>query len=181
MHREDDSRFLLYIHPPVDQKLAEPIDDDLTRKLEAAFAQAVSGVANYSRVGEPESFIPGSAWCGGHRTDCGKNSDNHDYLLPNGLITNSLCVFYVRWYRNSIPACDMRKLQTLYGIAMLNRLNWIFFPVFYPIALVSAIVTMLILRIALGWRFPVRWYTDQAYKMSLEILGVESVNEVRGG
>ncbi len=113
MHREDESRFVLYIHPPLDQKLAEPIDDDLTRKVEAAFAQAVSGAANYSQVGQPERFDRGNGWRGWHQAEPGVYSDNHDYLLPNGLITNSLCIHYVRWYRNSIPATDLRKLLTL--------------------------------------------------------------------
>lgn len=113
MHREDNSRFVLYIEPRKEEKLTEPVDDELTRKLKKAFAQAIEGSANYSRVGEPERFSEGNGYRGWHNAEPGVNSDNHDYLLPNGLITNSLCIHYVRWYRNSIPACDMLKLQTL--------------------------------------------------------------------
>jgi len=113
LHREDNSKFVLYIEPRLDEKLAEPVDDDLTVKLQAAFERAIAGSANYSEVGAPAQFHPGSGWMGWHTTDSGVESTCRDYLLPNGLITNSLCVHYVRWYRNSIPACDMEKLRTL--------------------------------------------------------------------
>ena len=116
MHREDTSCFVLYIEPRPEEKSAEPVDDELTRKVEHAMSKAKEGAAHYSDLengfnGEHD-FVD-SGWRGMHRTACGEWSDNHDYLLPNGLITNSLAVFYVRWYRSAIPACDLAKLATL--------------------------------------------------------------------
>jgi hypothetical protein len=77
---------VLYIEPRKEEKSAEPIDDELTAKVEAAFAQAISGAANYSRFVEPEEFDPGNGWRGWPKAEPGVNSD-HYYLLPNGLIT----------------------------------------------------------------------------------------------
>jgi hypothetical protein len=48
------------------RKSAEPIDDELTAKVEVAFSQAISGAANYSRIGEPEEFDAGNGWRGWH-------------------------------------------------------------------------------------------------------------------
>jgi hypothetical protein len=69
MHREDDTRFVLYIEPRKEEKSAEPIDDELTAKVEAAFAQAISGAANYSRIGEPEEFDAGNGWRSWHNAE----------------------------------------------------------------------------------------------------------------
>jgi hypothetical protein len=112
MHRNDKSIFLLYIEPSKEEKLKTPIDDELTHLMEIAFSEAKAGSANYSSIGKKEIFKEGG-WRGWHTTDCGEKSDNHDYLLKNGLITNSLCVFYVRWYRNSISENDWNKLKML--------------------------------------------------------------------
>jgi hypothetical protein len=60
MHREDNSRFVLYIEPRKEEKSAEPIDDELTAKVEAAFAQAISGAANYPELESPRTSMPGT-------------------------------------------------------------------------------------------------------------------------
>lgn len=112
MHRNDKSKFLLYIEPKKEEKLIEPINDELTKLMGLAFSQAKRGAANYSDIDEPENFKD-DGWRGWHDTDCGETSDNHDYLLQNGLIVNSLCVFYVKWYRNSIHENDWNKLKQL--------------------------------------------------------------------
>jgi hypothetical protein len=114
MHREDNSRYVLYIEPRKEEKSATPIDDMLTTKVTEALYTAKTGIAYYNsdKPGE-ENFIEGGCWKGFHVTDCGQVSGNREYLLPNGLITNSLAVFYVRWYRHSIPDCDIEKLLTL--------------------------------------------------------------------
>ena len=113
MHRDDNSKFLLYIEPKASEKLLVPVNDEITALMEKAFSDAISGAANYNKVNEPESFSPKSGFKGFHRTDCGEISTNHDYLLRNNLITNSLAVFYVRWYRNSIPPSDWDKIEKL--------------------------------------------------------------------
>lgn len=81
--------------------------------MERAFSEAEKGAANYSRIGEPERFQKNNSWRGFHSSDCGKCSTNCDYLLKNGMITNSLCVFYLRYYRNSIPKTEMEKVKEL--------------------------------------------------------------------
>lgn len=118
MHREDDSCFVLYIEPYPDQKSAEPIDDELTRKLEAALGQAKKGIASYDdlKVGfglGKDFFSEGGGYRGFHLTPDYEVASSSDYLLPNGLITNAAAVHYVRWYRAAIPACDLKKLATL--------------------------------------------------------------------
>lgn len=118
MHREDDSCFVLYIEPKVEDKSKQPIDDELTRKVSEAFAAATEGAASYSDLkagfGDGRHFFSeGSGWRGFHQTPDNEAMSSHDYLLPNGLITNSCCVHYVRWYRRAIPECDLRKLSTL--------------------------------------------------------------------
>ena len=119
MHRNDDSLFLLYIEPRKEEKLKEPIDDDVTRLMELAYSKSTSGGANYSSLNEIPRFTFKDGWRGWHSTECGEESDNHDHILQNGMIVNSLCVFYVRWYRNSIHENDWNKLKSLgefYGI-----------------------------------------------------------------
>lgn len=113
MHRNDTSNFLLYIEPSIEEKLKTPIDDEITHLMEIAFSEAIAGSANYSDLEKEERFKENDGWRGWHITECEEYSDCHDYLLKNGLITNSLCVFYVRWYRNSIPENDWNKLKML--------------------------------------------------------------------
>lgn len=113
MHRDDKSKFLLYIEPKIEDKLKSPIEDDLTRLMETALSRAKEGTANYSdTVGEPK-FRSGSGYKGTHSTACGQRSDSVDFLLENGMITNSLAPYYLRWYRYSIPENDMNKLKQL--------------------------------------------------------------------
>lgn len=113
MHRIDDSKFLLYIEPKAEEKSVVPIDDEISIIMEKAFVESQEGVANYSRIGSDEYFEGRGGWRGSHMTDCGERSSNKDYLLENGMITNSLCVFYLRYYRNSIPESEMKKVMKL--------------------------------------------------------------------
>lgn len=113
MVRDDKSKFLLYIEPHPDEKLSEPVDDVVTNVMELAFSKSRAGVANYSQRGEEERFRTGSGYKGVHGNGDGKRSTNNDYLLENGMITNSLCVYYLQWYRNSICENDWLKLQQL--------------------------------------------------------------------
>lgn len=113
MRRDDDSRFLLYITPPKEEKLKKPIEDGWTELIENAFANSKNGIANYMGLNIPERFVEDKEWWYPHTTNCGEESSCQDYLLENGMMTNSLCVFYVKWYRNSIPESDQRKLEEL--------------------------------------------------------------------
>ena len=87
--------------------------------MELAFSKAKSGSANYSDIDKPEKFND-DGWMGWHTTDCGhEDYDSNDYLLENGMITNSMCIFYVKRYRYSIHENDWKKLKDLgeyYGV-----------------------------------------------------------------
>ena len=133
MHREDNSKYLLYIEPPAIEKLDTPIDDDLTKMMEMALSKSKKGLAGYSDLSDMgdgydldfsdmgdgftceriPSFCEGGGYRGVHRTECGQNSSNTDLLLENGMITNSLAAFYLKWYRYSIPESEMRKVKEL--------------------------------------------------------------------
>lgn len=113
MHRDDKSKYLLYIEPSKEDKLKEPINDELTDLIEMAMSKAQEGVARYSDEDDNGTFRKGAGFKGRHITDCGERSSNKDYLLENGMITNSLAPFYVKWYRYSIPENDMNKLEKL--------------------------------------------------------------------
>ena len=119
MHREDTSLYLLYIEPKLEDKLQEPIEDELVSLVEMALSKAKKGASFYNNKhnnglidGRP-AFSEGVAFKGVHRTLCGEISNNCDYLLENYMITNSLAPFYLRWYRNSIPESEMIKLKKL--------------------------------------------------------------------
>lgn len=113
MNRIDNSKFLLYIEPRKENKSLLPLDDEITNIMTYAFSKSQSGGANYSYTNQIEKFSKGNGWRGCHMTDCGQRSSNHDYLLENGMITNSLCSFYLRWYRDSIPKSEMDKIYEL--------------------------------------------------------------------
>jgi len=113
MHREDESSYLLYIEPTKDQKSEEPTEDELTTLMEMALENSESGTASYSRLEDQGSFNPDNGYKGWHTTDCGEHSSNKDYKLENGLITNSLATFYLKWYRDAIPESEITKLKTL--------------------------------------------------------------------
>ncbi len=113
MHRVDNSQFLLYIEPPIEAKEKISIDDSLTKIMEYALSKAKAGTANYSDLKNPPRFDEGSGWKGMHITACGEMSQAKDFLLENGMITNSLAPFYLRWYRDYIPASEIEKVKKL--------------------------------------------------------------------
>lgn len=113
MVRADDSKFLLYIEPTHDQRSADPVNDEYTQILRLAMSEARKGTANYSDVGKEEVFSEGHGYRGWHTCSDGTFSDNHDYQLPNGLITNSLCIHYLTWYRSAVSHHDWEKLDGL--------------------------------------------------------------------
>ncbi len=135
MKRDDDSIFLLWLEPRASEKLKEPVNDELTALMERALSHAREGTSDYSDDThiDAEKLIQGNpaiksevdrlrkigffserySYGGVHITECGQKSTNVDYMLVNGMITNSLAIFYLRWYRNSIPENDMIKLQKL--------------------------------------------------------------------
>lgn len=121
MHRSDNSRFMLYIEPKASEKKLSPIIDKLTMVMELALQESEPGTENYSNIGCRESFTKNNGYCGYHVTECGVRSSNQDYLLKNGMITNSLAPFYLMHYRNSIPISEMGKVIRLYSFYKLSE------------------------------------------------------------
>lgn len=73
-----------------------PVIDHLTRKVCAAFRQA--RVSDY-------------AYGGVHLCICGANSSSSDYWLPNGDLTNSLCVHYVAYHRSEVSGQEVARIE----------------------------------------------------------------------
>ena len=124
MHRDDKSKYLLYLEPKKEDKLKEPINDEYTELMEMALSKSKKGASRYMDTNDNgvsfefrgqtiPSFQEKNAFKGHHRTECGEMSDNGDHLLENGMITNSLAPFYLKWYRYSIPVNDMLKMKEL--------------------------------------------------------------------
>lgn len=115
VHRADESRYFLFIEPDASRKLASPVDDELTAALQYALDRCQGwGTSNYGDLNCKGKFVPDGTYRGLHFAEDGEVSSNNDCLLPNGLITNSLCVHYVRYYRDQIPETEMKKLRDLY-------------------------------------------------------------------
>lgn len=77
---------LLYIEPRL-LRDPVPVVDRLTRLMAAALHQG----------------FPTKRWRGYHTCICGARSDNTDYKLSNGMLTNSLCVHYMACHRPEVP------------------------------------------------------------------------------
>lgn len=86
---------LLFIEPR-QAASSTPVIDRITRRMCAAFRQA-----------------RGSDWASGgyHRCCCGALSEDHDFHLPNGELTNSLCVHYVAYHRSEVPPEQLARIE----------------------------------------------------------------------
>lgn len=87
---------ILYIEP-VQPRSAEPVIDELTRKMTAALRMAT----------------PGPRYRGFHVCSCGAGSSNCDYTLPGGKQTNSLAVHYLALHRDEVPEGELAKVREL--------------------------------------------------------------------
>jgi hypothetical protein len=127
-------QFLLYINPPASEKLIEPIEDELVQIVEDVISKGIKGSGDYSgsrlhlfqtdpqfkkhldadpSLIEKIKHYDGSMYMGMHFTECGEKSACYDLLLENGMVTNTLSPFYLKWYRNSIPKEEMEKVYKL--------------------------------------------------------------------
>jgi len=115
MHRNDNSNYFLYIEPSLQEKSLEPVNDIYTEAIEYFFNKSTRGCGWFSNLKSNgvDDFTVGFAYKGCHSCSDGEQSSNVDYLLENGYITNSLCVHYVRWFRNSITGFNLEKLEIL--------------------------------------------------------------------
>lgn len=105
---------LFYMEPEAIDKSKSPIEDDLTSLVEMALKDK-KATGTYDRDCR---FHEGSTYRGYHTTSCGQHSSSNDYLLANGMVTNSLAVFYTKFYRDSILSQDrenLKKLASFYG------------------------------------------------------------------
>ncbi len=91
---------LLFIEPKHPAS-PTPVIDGLTRRMCAAL-----------RTAKPGDYLF-SASCGIHRCVCGAVSTNCNYTLENGEVTNSLCVHYVAFHRNEVPAEQLARVAAL--------------------------------------------------------------------
>lgn len=117
MDRTASKKFLLYIEPELSDKSQQPINDALVSFMAIAVNSAKAGIADYAEHDNPDSdviFREGDRWRGTHQTPCKNYSSNQDYLLHNGMVTNSLAPFYLRWYRSAIPEGEMQKFRDLH-------------------------------------------------------------------
>jgi hypothetical protein len=92
---------LLFIKPTRDASPI-PLIDHLTRKLCAAFRKATDPWAAAGLIG---------GWMGCHECVCGALSSNKDHLLPNGALTNSLCVHYLAHHRAEVPPTELAAVE----------------------------------------------------------------------
>lgn len=90
LERDD---YLMMIEPKRDS--TPPIDDDIS-----ALAQKVWSLAR-----------KGHSYRGVHTCFCGMRSDNYQWILPGGIITNSLLVHYVVYHRSEVPQSEIDKLR----------------------------------------------------------------------
>lgn len=87
-------KYLLMIEPQSTMPV-EPINDRLTEIAEEVF----------------ETVTRGNQYRGSHECICGERSGSWDLILPNGVITNSLMVHYIRDHHHEVPETETHKLR----------------------------------------------------------------------
>lgn len=100
MHNLNDEYFMMIEPDQLSVKSPKPCDDDFVRKVKFIFNKCIPSKYNFK---------------GFHLTKCGKTSDNKDWILPNGMITNNLCIYYAEYYRHAIPESEIDKVNALYN------------------------------------------------------------------
>ncbi len=114
MVRDDKSKFLLFMEPTPEQRSGTAINDEYTNLLRVALSDAKIGKSNFKDTsGNPVEFKEGNKHRGTHKCSDGIISGQQDFLLPTGLITNSLCVHYMLFYRMAISKNDWDKIAEL--------------------------------------------------------------------
>ena len=112
MVKTDSPNYLLYIEPSLNEKTLKPCLDGWIELMKLALSTAKLGTASENNNYELK-FHENSRFRGIHITECGVYSKNYEYLLENGIVTNSLCKYYLIWYRKSIPNSEWTKLKKL--------------------------------------------------------------------
>ena len=113
-------QYFMTIEPNQDGLIAdEPINDELTEKVKFIYDCTV--------MPDPMHRYKGEHYIEVKKTNDGIRdtiywicSDNADHYLPNGVITNSLCVFYVQYYRLYIPQIEIDKINKYYEMCKID-------------------------------------------------------------
>ena len=87
---------ILYLKPH-NKASCQPVIDRYTKMMTAAFRKGVVGRRTN----------------GHHECICGVHSHNADYLLTNGVLTNSLCIHYLTVHRDEVPVDVLQKVAAL--------------------------------------------------------------------
>jgi hypothetical protein len=96
---------LLFIEPR-GAPSAEPVVDELTRKMAKALNRGRWGVAISGK-------LRAGAYRGHHTCSCGAQSTNQDCELTNLLVTNFLAVHYLAYHRDEVPEAQLQKVAEL--------------------------------------------------------------------
>ena len=91
-----DDVHLLMIEPQ--EPPHAPVDDVLTRDMQQL-------------LDEVQNIQTDTRFRGWHTCVCGERSDNREWKLKNGIITNSLAVHYLRFHRPEVPVEEINKLR----------------------------------------------------------------------
>ena len=84
---------------PSRQVSSNPVIDELTRKMTAAWRQRQESDHGYR---------------GTHGCRCGVASDNRDHFIGSEkLLTNSLCIHYLAFHRDDVPQEELEKVAAL--------------------------------------------------------------------
>ena len=110
MLKTDNPNYLLYIEPSLKEKTDKPCLDEWVELLILALRTAKTGCA-IEKIGQKVMFDENIRYRGVYKTECGESSKTYEYFLENGIITNTLCKYYMIWYRNSIPDSEWIKLR----------------------------------------------------------------------
>jgi hypothetical protein len=99
-----ENGYLLMIEPKRPAS-AEPVNDWVTAKVRKLLKQA--------KREHPTRGV--------HVCVCGECSDNCDWILPDGTVTNSLAAHYVERHREEVPESEIHKLVKLMGVKSPNE------------------------------------------------------------
>ena len=100
--KSDHRTHFLFLEPENPPSL-EPVEDELTEKVDYIFSQLI--------------LSPSGGYRGCHTTPFGKRSDNQDYIHPVFLmVSNSLAPYYVRHHREDLSQKQIDWINELYQI-----------------------------------------------------------------
>jgi len=98
-------KHLLFIEPK--GKVWEtPVNDNLTRMMNWLLRKKATH---------------GPYFKGWHTCACGVKSANYDLYLPDGTMTNSLAVHYLKHHRSEVPKRELVKLILLVSLIILKE------------------------------------------------------------